>query len=504
MRQELVIGQGEKPAIIHLDKLNRHGLIAGATGTGKTVTLKVIAEKLSKAGIPVFLADVKGDLASIAEPGELSEKILERAAKLQPEDFEPRAYPVELLDIFGANGVPVRTTISDMGPILLSRLLGLNETQEGILNIAFKVSDEKQLLLIDIKDLRAMLNFVGDNATELRREYGNISKQSIGAILRGLLIIEEQGGDLFFGEPMFDIQDLLKTDAAGRGYVNILMANRLFMSPKLYSTFLLWFLSELYEQLPEVGDLEKPKIVFFFDEAHVLFQDVPDVLEEKIELIVRLIRSKGVGVYFVTQNPTDLPNAILSQLGNKIQHALRAFTPKEQKTVKAVAETFRQQEGEELEKKLTELKVGEALVSFLDPEGIPGYVQQVMIYPPESKMGILDPLVKEEKINRSLLYYKYSEAIDRESSYEQLQRLSEIKAIELEENEELAARDREKAEQLKQLEIEHQKQKEQTQQKRTSSSRDSTMDRFTKNLMSQIGREVGRVISRGILGILKK
>ncbi|MFZ1253693.1 MAG: helicase HerA-like domain-containing protein, partial [Trichococcus flocculiformis] len=291
MRQELVIGQGEKPAIIHLDKLNRHGLIAGATGTGKTVTLKVIAEKLSKAGIPVFLADVKGDLASIAEPGELSEKILERAAKLQPEDFEPRAYPVELLDIFGANGVPVRTTISDMGPILLSRLLGLNETQEGILNIAFKVADEKQLLLIDIKDLRAMLNFVGDNATELRREYGNISKQSIGAILRGLLVIEEQGGDLFFGEPMFDIQDLLKTDAAGRGYVNILMANRLFMSPKLYSTFLLWFLSELYEQLPEVGDLEKPKIVFFFDEAHVLFQDVPDVLEEKIELIVRLIRS---------------------------------------------------------------------------------------------------------------------------------------------------------------------------------------------------------------------
>jgi DNA helicase HerA-like ATPase len=385
---------------------------------------------------------------------------------------------------------------------LLSRLLGLNETQEGILNIAFKVADEKQLLLIDIKDLRAMLNFVGDNATELRREYGNISKQSIGAILRGLLVIEEQGGDLFFGEPMFDIQDLLKTDAAGRGYVNILMANRLFMSPKLYSTFLLWFLSELYEQLPEVGDLEKPKIVFFFDEAHVLFQDVPDVVEEKIELIVRLIRSKGVGVYFVTQNPTDLPNAILSQLGNKIQHALRAFTPKEQKTVKAVAETFRQLDGEEWDKKLTELKVGEALVSFLDPEGIPSYVQQVMIYPPESKMGILDPLVKEEKINRSLLYYKYSEAIDRESSYEQLQRLSEIKAIELEENEELAARDREKAEQLKQLEKE--RQKEQTQQKRSSSSRDTTMDRFTKNLMSQVGREVGRVISRGILGILKK
>ena len=502
MRQELVIGQGDNPAIIHLDKLNRHGLIAGATGTGKTVTLKVIAEQLSKAGIPVFLADVKGDLASIAEPGELSEKIMERVTKLQPEDFEPRAYPVELLDIFGANGVPVRTTISDMGPILLSRLLGLNETQEGIMNIAFKVADEKQLLLIDIKDLRAILNFVGDNATELRREYGNISKQSIGAILRGLLVIEEQGGDLFFGEPMFDIQDLLKTDAAGRGYVNILMANRLFMSPKLYSTFLLWFLSELYDQLPEVGDLEKPTIVFFCDEAHVLFQDVPDVLEEKIELIVRLIRSKGVGVYFVTQNPTDLPNAILSQLGNKIQHALRAFTPKEQKTVKAVAETFRQQEGEELGKKLMELKVGEALVSFLDAEGIPGYVQQVMIYPPESKMGILDPLVKEEKINRSLLYYKYSEPIDRESSYEQLQRLAEIKAIELEENEELAARDREKAEQLKQLEKE--RQKEQVEAKRSNSSRDSTMDRFTKNLMSQVGREVGRVISRGILGILKK
>lgn len=502
MRQELVIGKGDKPAIIHMSKLNRHGLIAGATGTGKTVTLKVMAEQLSKAGVPVFLADVKGDLASIAEPGELSGKIMERVTKLQLEDFEPSTFPVELLDIFGSNGVPVRTTISDMGPILLSRLLGLNETQEGIMNIAFKVADEKQLLLIDIKDLRAILNFVGDNATELRREYGNISKQSIGAILRGLLVIEEQGGNLFFGEPMFDIQDLLKTDAEGRGYVNILMANRLFMSPKLYSTFLLWFLSELYEQFPEVGDLEKPKIVFFFDEAHVLFQDIPDVLEEKIELIVRLIRSKGVGVYFVTQNPTDLPNDILSQLGNKIQHALRAFTPKEQKTVKAVAETFRQQEGEELGEKLMELKVGEALVSFLDAEGIPGYVQQVMIYPPESKMGILDPLVKEEKINRSLLYYKYSEPIDRESSYEQLQRLAEIKAIELEENEELAARDREKAEQLKQLEKE--RQKEQVEAKRSSSSRDSTMDRFTKNLMSQVGREVGRVISRGILGILKK
>jgi uncharacterized protein len=503
MAQGLVIGRGEEPAILYMDKLNRHGLIAGATGTGKTVTLKVMAEKLSEAGIPVFMADVKGDLASVAEAGERSDKIMERVNKLQIEGFELRSFPVELLDIFGMSGVPVRTTVSDMGPILLSRLLGLNETQEGILNIAFKVADEKQLLIIDLKDLKAILNFVGDNAAELRREYGNISKQSIGAILRGLLVIEEQGGDTFFGEPMFDIKDLLRVDSQGRGIVNVLMASKLFMSPKLYSTFLLWFLSELYEQLPEVGDLEKPKIVFFFDEAHVLFQDIPDVLEEKIELIVRLIRSKGVGIFFITQNPTDLPNVILSQLGNKVQHALRAFTPKEQKTVKAVADTFRQHEGENLEKKLTELKVGEALVSFLDSEGIPGYVQQVMIYPPESKMGILDPLVKEERINHSLLYMKYGEMIDRESSYEQLQRLAEIKAVELEENEELAAREKEKEEQLKQRGKERARE-ESLQKKTKPTNRDTTMDRFTKNLMSQFGKEVGRVISRGILGILKK
>lgn len=499
MAQELIIGRGEKPAILYMDKLNRHGLIAGATGTGKTVTLKVMAEKLSAAGVPVFMADVKGDLASIAQVGERSEKIMERLSKLQIEDFEPQSFPVELLDIFGMSGVPVRTTVSDMGPILLSRLLGLNEIQEGIMNIAFKVADEKQLIIIDLKDLKAILNFVGDNATELRREYGNISKQSIGAILRGLLVIEEQGGKTFFGEPMFDIEDLLRVDVQGRGVVNVLMASKLFMSPKLYSTFLLWFLSELYEQLPEVGDLEKPKIVFFFDEAHVLFQDIPEVLEEKIELIVRLIRSKGVGIFFITQNPTDLPNTILSQLGNKVQHALRAFTPKEQKTVRSVADTFRQHEGENLEKKLTELKVGEALVSFLDSEGIPGYVQQVMIYPPESKMGILDPLVKEEKINRSVLYGKYGEMIDRESSYEQLQRLAEIKAIELEENEELAAKDKEKEEQLK-----IQAKEEALRNKAKTSNRDTTMDRFAKNLMSQVGREVGRVITRGILGIWKK
>ena len=525
MTQTISFGYGSKPAQFMANKLNRHGVIAGATGTGKTVTLKVLAEQLSEAGVPVFLSDIKGDLASLAEKGEVTEKIAERLAKVHVEDYEPSSYPVAFWDVFGENGINIRTTISEMGPILLAQLLGLNETQEGILNIAFKVADDQGLLLIDIKDLRAMLNYVGAHAGELRNLYGNIAQQSIGSILRSLLVLEQQGGDQFFGEPAFEINDLFKVDPSGRGVINILASEKLFQTPKLYATFLLWFLSELYENLPEVGDLDKPKLVFFFDEAHVLFSQSNTAVQEKIELIVRLIRSKGISIFFVTQNPTDIPNAIASQLGNRVQHGLRAFTPAEQKNVRAVAETFRQEDGQDLVTVITNLKVGDAVVSTLQEDGSPSFAEVVSIYPPKSKLEAGDPLVRQQLINQSAFYDKYAEMFDRESAHEQLAALdeqfqqekeAEIAQKEAEKQAELERKEAEKQEALAQKEAEKQakleekererEQKELERQARQAATKrgDSAMDRFTKNIMSSVGREVGRVITRGVMGLFKK
>ena len=525
MTQTISFGYGSKPAQLLSNKLNRHGVIAGATGTGKTVTLKVLAEQLSEAGVPVLLSDIKGDLASLAEKGEVTEKIAERLKKVHVEDFEPSSYPVAFWDIFGENGINIRTTISEMGPILLSQLLGLNETQEGILNIAFKVADEQGLLLIDIKDLRAMLNYVGAHASELRNLYGNIAQQSIGTILRSLLVLEQQGGNQFFGEPAFEIGDLFKTDASGRGTINVLSSEKLFQTPKLYATFLLWFLSELYENLPEVGDLDKPKLVFFFDEAHVLFNQSNPAVQAKIELIVRLIRSKGISIFFVTQNPTDIPNAVASQLGNRIQHGLRAFTPAEQKNVKAVAETFRQEEGKDLVSVITNLKVGEAVVSTLQEDGSPSFAEVVSIYPPKSKLDAVDAFVRQQLVNQSPFYDKYAEMFDRESAHEQLlaleqqfqqeqeevlaqreaEKQAEAERKEAEKQEALAQKEAEKQAKLEEKERERQERELERQARQAATKKgDSAMDRFTKNIMSSVGREVGRVITRGVMGLFKK
>ena len=525
MTQTISFGYGSKPAQLLSNKLNRHGVIAGATGTGKTVTLKVLAEQLSEAGVPVLLSDIKGDLASLAEKGEVNEKIAERLKKVHVEDFEPSSYPVAFWDIFGENGINIRTTISEMGPILLSQLLGLNETQEGILNIAFKVADEQGLLLIDIKDLRAMLNYVGAHASELRNLYGNIAQQSIGTILRSLLVLEQQGGNQFFGEPAFEIGDLFKTDASGRGTINVLSSEKLFQTPKLYATFLLWFLSELYENLPEVGDLDKPKLVFFFDEAHVLFNQSNPAVQAKIELIVRLIRSKGISIFFVTQNPTDIPNAVASQLGNRIQHGLRAFTPAEQKNVKAVAETFRQEEGKDLVSVITNLKVGDAVVSTLQEDGSPSFAEVVSIYPPKSKLDAVDAFVRQQLVNQSPFYDKYAEMFDRESAHEQLlaleqqfrqeqeevlaqreaEKQAEAERKEAEKQEALAQKEAEKQAKLEEKERERQERELERQARQAATKKgDSAMDRFTKNIMSSVGREVGRVITRGVMGLFKK
>ena len=404
---------------------NRHGLIAGATGTGKTVTLRVMAEMFSQAGVPVFMADVKGDLSGLALPGVENPVIADRIKTLRLTDFAFAGYPTAFWDVFGEQGHPVRTTISEMGPLLLSRILDLNETQSGVLNLVFKIADNNGLLLLDLKDLRAMVQFVGDQAEQFKTEYGNISAASIGTIQRNLLVIEEQGADRFFGEPALNLQDLLQTDTSGKGVINILTADKLMQSPRLYATFLLWMLSELFEQLPELGDPPKPKLVFFFDEAHLLFNDVSQTLEEKIEQVVRLIRSKGVGVYFVTQNPLDLPETVLGQLGNRVQHALRAFTPKDQKAVKAAAETFRANPKIKVAEAITELAVGEALVSVLDKKGSPTMVERALIYPPRSR---LDPLTMEERtqiIRNSVLYGHYEKTIDRESAYEKLKARTE-------------------------------------------------------------------------------
>ncbi|WP_137893679.1 helicase HerA-like domain-containing protein [Ramlibacter sp. 2FC] len=397
---------------------NRHGLITGATGTGKTVTLQTLAENFSRIGVPVFMADVKGDLTGISQAGQIAGKL---AAVLQERGLdapESRACPATLWDVFGEQGHPVRATVSDMGPLLLGRMLNLNETQAGVLNLVFKIADDNGLLLLDLKDLRAMLQHVGDNASQFTTEYGNVSAASVGAIQRGLLQIESQGGDKFFGEPMLNLEDFMQTDAAGHGVVNILAADRLLNAPRLYASFLLWMLSELFEQLPEVGDPDQPKLVFFFDEAHLLFDDAPKVLVERIELVVRLVRSKGVGVYFVTQNPLDIPDSVLAQLGNRVQHALRAFTPRDQKAVKATAQTMRQKPGLDIETAITELAVGEALVSLLDAKGRPGVTERVYVLPPGSQIGPITPVQRQALVQGSLVAGVYEKTVDRESAHE--------------------------------------------------------------------------------------
>ena len=397
---------------------NRHGLITGATGTGKTVTLQSMAERLSYAGVPVFMADVKGDLSGAGAAGVVSPKLQARIDALGLEGFVPYANAVAFWDVFGQGGIPVRATISDMGPLLLARLLNLNDTQTGVLQLIFKVADDQGLLLLDLKDLRAMVQHVGENAKSFTSEYGNVSTASVGAIQRGLLTLEEQGGDVFFGEPMLDIHDLMKLDENGRGIINIFAADKLINSPALYSTFLLWLLAELFEQLPEAGDLDKPKLVFFFDEAHLLFTDAPQALTDKVEQVVRLIRSKGVGVFFVTQNPLDVPDKILGQLGNRVQHALRAFTPRDQKAVQAAAQTMRANPKFDAATVITELGVGEALVSFLDEKGRPTIVERSMIFPPASRLGPLSTEERQAILQASPLLATYGTTVDRESAYE--------------------------------------------------------------------------------------
>jgi DNA helicase HerA-like ATPase len=452
---------------------NRHGLIAGATGTGKTVTLRVIAENFSRIGVPVFMADVKGDLSAMAQPGEDNPKFSERIAKLGLEGFQYAGYPTVFWDLYGSQGHPVRTTISDMGPLLMSRLLGLNETQTGVLALVFKIADDNGLLLLDLKDLRAMLQYVGDNARQFKTQYGNVSAASIGAIQRGLLELEGQGADRFFGEPALDLDDMMQTGVQGRGIINILTADKLINAPKLYATFLLWMLAELFERLPEVGDPEKPKLVFFFDEAHLLFNDAPAVLLEKIEQVIRLIRSKGVGVYFVTQNPLDVPDVVLGQLGHRVQHALRAFTPRDQKAVRAAAQTFRQNPDLDVEAAITELGVGEALVSFLDEKGSPNIVDRALIYPPQSRLAPLTAAEREGLVKQSMIFGHYEKAVDRDSAYEMLK----ARAPQSEGMAEPAGTS-------------------------WQSGAGNLFDAFGKSAARAIGSQVGREIMRGVLGSL--
>ena len=485
---------------------NRHGLIAGATGTGKTVTLQILCEGLSKAGVPVFAADVKGDLSGISQAGsvdhKLHDKLLQRAMQIGLSEYDYEARSTVFWDLYGEQGHPVRTTISEMGPTLLARLMGLNDTQEGILTIAFELADDDDLLLLDMKDLRALLNHISDNKAEISREYGNVTSQSVGAIQRQLLKLERAGADEFFAEPALDLKDLMKTDENGHGVINILAADKLINSPSLYSTFLLWLLSELFEELPEVGNPEKPKMVFFFDEAHLLFDDAPKALLTKIEQVARLIRSKGVGIYFVTQNPADIPDSVLGQLGNRIQHALRAYTPKEQKSVRAAASSFRVNPKFDTEEVISDLGVGEALVSVLDIKGIPSVVGRTMIRPPASRLGPIRPEERAAIIYGSDLKDKYTETIDRESAYE----LLESKALAREK----AAEEAEvKAKKADKEAVEKAKSKAGSKAKRRTRSRKkksaSNVIAYEAKLMArQLVRTQGRRILRGVLGGLMR
>jgi len=473
MAEPLEVAKSDKKLYLLPQMANRHGLIAGATGTGKTVTMQVLAENFSRIGVPVFMADVKGDLSGISQPNPGNPKITQRIEQLQIKGYEPKGCPVAFWDIFGEQGHPARTTISEMGPLLLGRLLDLNDTQSGVLSLIFKIADDNGLLLIDLKDLRSMLQYAGDNAAQFRTTYGNIAPATIGTIQRNLLTLEEQGGESMFAEPALNLFDLFKTDSSGRGVINILAADRLMQTPKVYAPFLLWMLAELFEKLPEVGDLEKPKLVFFFDEAHLLFNDIPRALEEKIEQVARLIRSKGIGIYFVTQNPLDVPDVILGQLGNRFQHALRAFTPRDQKAVRAAATTFRTNPKLDVETVITQLGVGEALVSLLDEKGMPGIVERAFIYPPWSQIGPIDPAQRQGIIRQTLLYGQYEKTVDRESAFELLQRRVEKLQAEAVGSETARPKGRQ---------------------------RDSLLESVVKSTSRAMGSQIGRSIIRGILG----
>ena len=491
---KILIGNGNKENYILLNKINRHGLISGATGTGKTVTLKVLTECLSDAGVPTILADVKGDLANISKPGKMNDKLNSRLEELGISNFDFKNYPVNMWDIYGEKGIPLRVTVSEMGPLMLANILDLNDTQAGVLNIIFKVADSEGLLLIDLKDLKQMINFVGENRDEISRTYGNVASQSLSAISRKLLFIEDAGGDLFFGEPAIDIGDFIRTDPSGKGVVNILNATKLISNPLLYSMLLLYLLSEIYENFPELGDLDKPKLVFFFDEAHLLFNNTPKVLQDKIIQVVRLVRSKGVGVFFITQNPLDIPESVSSQLSNRIVHQLRAYSPKELKAINAVADTFRQDESMDIKEEIINLRTGEALVSFADESGAPTVADKALILPPHSSFSTLTDEEYRVLVNSSPLYTKYKEAIDRESAYEIL--------LERIEREKLKA-EKEKIDAERQKELDTQK-KEFEKAQKSNRSQKTYFDKGIDSMLGTITRTIGREIARGLLGSIKK
>ena len=473
----IFIGKGDRPVYLLPRLANRHGLIAGATGTGKTVSLQILAEDFSRRGVPVFLSDVKGDLSGISQAGKANPKLQARADEIGLEDYTFEAFPVVFWDLFGKKGHRLRATVSEMGPLLLARMLGLNDTQEGVLYATFRIADDEGMLLLDLKDLRALLTFVGENAKELRLEYGNLSVASIGAIQRRLLVLESEGARQFMGEPALDLFDFIRMGASGYGNINILAADKLMQTPKLYATFLLWLLSELFEELPEVGDPDKPRLVFFFDEAHLLFKSAPSALIEKIEQVVRLIRSKGVGVYFVTQNPLDLPDTILGQLGNRIQHALRAYTPREQKAVRTAAETFRANPAFDAAEAIKELGVGEALVSTLGGKGIPGRVERTLIRPPASRMGPATRAERQAVMDESPFSRRYDQQLDRHSAYEML---------------------KERADKVVQTQAGKKK------ASGRSSNRQSVVETMMKSIARSLGTSLGRAISRGALGSILK
>jgi len=497
-KNQVFIGKSEEIELLNLKYANRHGLIAGATGTGKTVTLQILTEGFSKAGVPVFVADVKGDLAGLSRPGKFKDFLVERAKTVEFDPYEPKAFPVCFWDLHGKKGHPIRATVTEMGPLLLSRLLGLNDTQEGVLTLAFRLADDEGLLLLDLKDLRALLVEVANRSSELSAEYGHVSKASVGAIQRRLLALEEQGADKFFGEPALELTDFLHTDDDGLGVINVLAADRLMQTPKLYATFLLWLLSELFEELPEVGDPEKPKLVFFFDEAHLLFDDAPKALLDKIEQVVRLIRSKGVGVFFASQNPLDVPDSVSSQLGNRFQHALRAFTPREQRVVKAAAETFRPNKKFKTVDVITELGIGEALVSTLLKKGVPSVVERTLIRPPSSRMGPITKKERAETTAMSEMADKYDETIDRESAYEVLHERADKRLAEEEK-----ARKREEKAKAKS----RKKPSKSTSRKKSTrrrSNRQSVGEAAIKSAARTFSSTLAREVLRGLLGGLRR
>lgn len=506
---KVYLGKSIKPEFLNLKLANRHGLITGATGTGKTVSLQILAEGFSAQGVPVFCADVKGDLSGIAAKGTTKDFLEKRAKTIGFDDYIYEAFPVIFWDLFGEQGHPVRTTVSEMGPLLISRLLGLNETQEGVLNIAFRIADEEGLALLDMKDLRALMVNVAERAKELTTEYGNVSAASVGAIQRRLLVLEEQGGEDFFGEPALDIRDMMRIDRDGRGFVSVLAADKLMNSPQLYATFLLWLLSELFEELPEVGDPQKPRLVFFFDEAHLLFDEAPKALIGKIEQVVKLIRSKGVGVYFVTQNPLDVPDSVLAQLGNRVQHALRAYTPREQKAVKVAAETFRPNPEFDAFEAITQLGVGEALVSTLEKKGVPSIVQRTLIRPPSSRLGPIDKSERRDVMGDSPVRNLYDKNIDRESAYEILNKRAEEKARAEEEQqrreEEEKQREKEaKARAREQSRYDYEQGRSRQRSTPRRSNRQSVGEAMVKSLGRTVATTVGRALVRGLLGAIKK